>query len=69
MRISKMTVREEMAKAREKLLVLRLRWILQQITSELMVDYKLLYDDGKSNKFVELKQARFDHDNKAIILS
>jgi hypothetical protein len=49
---------------------LRLRWILDHIiSSENMLDYKLVYDDGKSNSVVELKEARVDHDNRTIILS
>lgn len=49
---------------------LRLRWILDNIVrSENMLDYKLVYDDGRSQKIIELKDARVDHDNRTIILS
>lgn len=48
--------------------MLRLRRILEQCTSELMLDYKIMVDDGKSGKLTEIEEVRVENDDKTFIL-
>jgi hypothetical protein len=48
---------------------MRLRWltkILKDVDNP-ELDYKLLYDDGKSDKYSEINSVSFEHESRAII--